>query len=256
MHGEVEASPWLVPHAGAGWGTVTPILGRPARRAGPPPGPLVDARTAEVARALLRQGRHTVFLPGQTVLCAGMPVQVHYVESGCITIAVKEPDGRERAYGLLGPGSLDGEVAAVRGVIRAHTYATVRTETYRWEVDAFRDLVRAYPEVAAYTMGQLARKAHMLLLQAEALRRYCARERVISCLLSLADAFGRPTRHGVEVTLPLTQGELGSLAAASRVTVNRVLSELHARGLVETAPQRLVFRDPEALRAELPPGYY
>ena len=48
--------------------------------------------------------------------------------------------------------------------------------------------------------------------------------------------------------MPLRQDELADLMGLSRKTVNRVLQELEARGLVETGYGTIFIRNPEGLR--------
>lgn len=56
--------------------------------------------------------------------------------------------------------------------------------------------------------------------------------RLAKLLLRLADEFGEPSRHGVELTHFISQEELSQIVLARREVVSMALSRLRKQGLV------------------------
>jgi CRP-like cAMP-binding protein len=73
-------------------------------------------------------------------------------------------------------------------------------------------------------------------------------------LLTLAARHGWSCREGLDIGVPLTQGELGGLIGAKEGTVQKALRELSARGLVHPGHRRVIITEPARLAefAELP----
>lgn len=80
------------------------------------------------------------------------------------------------------------------------------------------------------------------------------RGRVASALLALADEFGEPRAHGVEIALTMSQGTLASLVAASRENVNRALAGFISSGAITQNRGRFTLHEPAMLRAMLNPS--
>ena len=72
--------------------------------------------------------------------------------------------------------------------------------------------------------------------------------RLAGIIADLAERFGVPGRHGVEVGVPLAQHDLASMAGTSRETANRSLCALRAMGWVDRDRAHLVVADLHALR--------
>ncbi|WP_235030651.1 Crp/Fnr family transcriptional regulator [Nonomuraea solani] len=66
-------------------------------------------------------------------------------------------------------------------------------------------------------------------------------------ILALAAAHGRAVQEGMDIGVPLTQAELGSLIGAKEPTVQKALRSLAARGLVLRRPRRVVIQDMDGL---------
>jgi CRP-like cAMP-binding protein len=72
--------------------------------------------------------------------------------------------------------------------------------------------------------------------------------RLAKRLLVLAEHYRRPQEH--EVTVPLSQHDLGSMVGAGRETINKQLALWwRSAGIVDTARGAIVIRNCEALRA-------
>jgi CRP/FNR family transcriptional regulator, cyclic AMP receptor protein len=77
--------------------------------------------------------------------------------------------------------------------------------------------------------------------------------RVARILADLARVHGRPTDHGVEIALALTQPELAGAAGCSEALLRQILKDLRDADIVATAYRRFVILNPDGLarRADL-----
>jgi CRP-like cAMP-binding protein len=149
-----------------------------------------------------------------------------------------------RADGLLltviGPGDAFGELALVGGGRRGATVqALADGETRALARPAFAALRRQRPAVDAALAAILAWRVRELTAQLAEAHHVEAEVRVRRRLVELARAFGG--------AIPLTQDEIAQTAGTSRATVNRVLREAEAAGLVALGRGRTTVLDPEAL---------
>ena len=58
--------------------------------------------------------------------------------------------------------------------------------------------------------------------------------------VDLVHVFGVPTKDGIKVQLPVIQQGIGNLVKASRLTVNQVIGEFEAMGLLEKKQNRWI----------------
>ncbi|MBA3301526.1 MAG: Crp/Fnr family transcriptional regulator [Thermoleophilaceae bacterium] len=137
---------------------------------------------------------------------------------------------------LLGAGDIS------QPWVRGHPNVTVRREV-DWRVLAptrvaildadFMRRVAAWPQIAAALMHRAILRARglTLLLAVNAVPR--VDERVLLLLWHLADRWGRVTRDGVLLELPLTQEQLSMMIGAQRPSVTTALSQLRAEERIE-----------------------
>lgn len=76
---------------------------------------------------------------------------------------------------------------------------------------------------------------------------YDAEVCVARILIALAAMHGRAVREGMDIGIPLTQAELGSLIGTKEPTVRKALRSLAARDLVLRGPRRVVIQDMDGL---------
>lgn len=84
-----------------------------------PASSILDALPSEVSRGLFAQGRSVSLDAEQTLFLAGDKGDGCYrVEEGLLKASVGAPNGSERILGILGPGSVVGELSMIDGAPR------------------------------------------------------------------------------------------------------------------------------------------
>jgi CRP/FNR family transcriptional regulator, cyclic AMP receptor protein len=89
-----------------------------------------------------------------------------------------------------------------------------------------------WPEIHAGVVERLVLRSRMLSLQAAVNSLPKIEERVELTLWQLGFRFGRMTREGISLHLPLTHAQLAEIVSAQRPSVSMAISRLEARGRV------------------------
>jgi CRP-like cAMP-binding protein len=110
-----------------------------------------------------------------------------------------------------------------------------------------------WPELHAALFQRLITRARRLSLQAAINGIYRVEDRVELTLWELAHRFGRVTREGLVVDLPITHAQLADLLAAQRPTVSLAIARLEARGRAMRLDRHrwLLHREPPAILSSL-----
>jgi CRP/FNR family transcriptional regulator, cyclic AMP receptor protein len=187
-------------------------------------GPLFEGATEQEAARLLDRARRRRFDAGEVVFHAGDPADtLHLIQNGRFAARVMTEFGDIATLTVMGPGDFFGELALLspRAPRSATVVALEKGETLSVHEIDFGRLRTERPETADVLIAILAAQVRRLSVHlAEALY-VPADTRVRRRLLEMTEIYGA----GEQITVPLTQEELASLAGTSRATVNRVLRE-------------------------------
>lgn len=206
--------------------------------------------TGEERRALSALGRDRNYPPGAVMCVEGDPAtHVFIIVGGWVKVVSVTRDGQERVLALRGHGDIVGEIS---GETTGHRTATVKAvdlvralivgyERFSTFLDANRGAAHAYRRV----MVQRWSDASVMLGRHPVTS---GAQRLAAVLLDLARRHGTVTNGRIDVTMPLTQAELASLAGTSRATVARALSNWRGRGFVRTGQKHITIRDPQSLQ--------
>jgi CRP/FNR family transcriptional regulator, cyclic AMP receptor protein len=200
--------------------------------------------------AMSALGRARNFAPGSSMCGEGEPAtHVFALLAGWVKVQSVTSDGHEQLLALRGHGDLVGEIA---GETDGYRVATLRA------IDQVRALIVSHDRFSSFLAShpEADRAYHRLLAQRwsdsdSELRRRSATsgaQRLAGVLLSLTKNFGTVTASGTELTVPLSQEELASLAGTSRATVTRAYTTWRRRGIIGTGQRSLVIRDERGLR--------
>jgi CRP/FNR family transcriptional regulator, cyclic AMP receptor protein len=203
----------------------------------------------EDVQRLLAIARRRKFARGEVVFHHHDPADtLHLIDKGRFAVRVTTPLGDTAILTLLGPGEMFGELALLGegDARRSATVAALEPAETRCVHRLDFDRLRAeHPETSqvliAILAGQVRRLSGHLL---DALY-VPADKRVRRRLAEVSALYDGDGDDGAVV--PLTQDDIAGLAGTSRATVNRVLREEAARGVVELRRGRTRVLDPEAL---------
>lgn len=188
---------------------------------------------------------------GSVIVTEAEPAEAFYViASGRVKLTQATAGGAEHLLDVLGPGDSFGALPLL-GQARHDASAEALTGGCLLVTSAseFGELVTAFPRVAVAVLEDVSAR----LRDAQARLRDAAgstvEARLAASLLTLSSRLGEPLETGGRsLGAPLSQEDLAALAGSTLETINRVLAQWRARGLVETGRRRIVLLDPEALR--------
>lgn len=201
-------------------------------------------------RRFLAMARRRRFEREQIVFHQGdVADALHLITKGRFALRVVSPLGQSAMLAVRGPGETFGEFALLEAdARRTVTVAALEPgETLSIGGDAFRALLDDYPELKDVLVRLLAerlRYSDELILAAHFLD---ADTRVRWALHRLVPVYGPEG----DVVVPLTQESLAELAGTARGTVNRVLREEQARGVVSLERGRVRVLDANQLAARV-----
>jgi CRP/FNR family transcriptional regulator, cyclic AMP receptor protein len=182
----------------------------------------------------------------ETIFHQGDPGDSLYViQSGAVKIVLPDPEGEEGAIiATLGAGDFFGELALLDGEEHSATAIALEpSEALVLRRDTFDRLVDEDPNLRralfAGLVGELRRltyhvgELHFLNLPGRLARRIVRMAR---------DA--DPDAHGeIRLSWPFSQSELAAMIGGTRQTVNRLLAEFAAEGLIRIEKETLIVSD-------------
>ena len=210
----------------------------------------MDDTSLDLCASALRPRR---FRKGETIFHAGDPGDsLFIVADGTVKITIPSDDGSEPAIlTTIGPGGFFGVLSLLDGAARSATAVALdASETHVLRRDAFDALIDDQPALRQAVLIALAGEIRRLTAQVEDLHfldlpgrlaRHILRTLAISTGRDPSDADLLVGEH--RLPWPYTQAELAGMIGGSRQSVNRLLSDLVAEGLVRFDGDELVIPD-------------
>ena len=211
----------------------------------------VDQAAIAACLACLRVRR---FRREETIFHQGDPGDALYiVASGRVKVVIPSPDSAEPAIlATLEPGAFFGELAMLDG--RPHSASVVAVEPTETLVLGRADFDRLFdrePSIRRSLVLALTGELRRLTDHVEALRFLDLPARLAHRIAELAMAApGASPDAEVRLDWPYTQAELAGMVGGSRESVNRLLADLVARGLIRFERDTLVVPNPGRLTRE------
>lgn len=199
---------------------------------------------------LLRRARVVRFTKGNSIYQRGDPGDsLMVLLSGRVKIANVTADAREVVLNFLGPGDLNGELAALDGKPRsADAVALEPTEALViWRRDLL-PVLEQHPKAMLGVIEALAGKVRVMSAAVEHAGLQMT-AKAASALLRLAELHGREVSDGTLIDIRLSQRDLGNYAGLSRENMNRQLAALRDQGLIRLDGALVVIVDREGLQA-------
>jgi CRP-like cAMP-binding protein len=219
----------------------------------------VDVEGLDACLACLRLRRYR---KDETIFHQGDPGDALYVvATGRVKVVLPSPDTGEPAIlATLGRGQFFGELAMLDGEPHsASVVALEPTETLVLGREDFEGLFESEPSIRRSLVLALARELRRLTDHVEALHFLDLPGRLAFRIADLArtaqvdaptNGVARDASTEVRLDWPFTQAELAGMVGGSRESVNRLLADFVARGLIRFEQDTLVVPDAGRLTRE------
>lgn len=191
------------------------------------------------------------FALGETLVRRDDPgTSMMILVQGRLRVGATSAEGRELTLGLLGPGSVLGDMSVLDGKPRsADVIAISPGLVLVLERSVVLPFLRARPELLLRLLQILCDRLRRADAALEDLALASLAVRLARTLLLLAAEHGAAGPGGMLIRLSLSQGDLATLVGATREGVNRQLRRWREEGVVGEQGGHLVLVKPEALRA-------
>lgn len=182
---------------------------------------------AVLARATIQRFRRSDIVMHRGDPATGMVV----ILQGHVRISVTSAEGRETSLGLLGPGDVVGEMALLDGGERSADVATMEDcVLLNINRSDFLVLLESNASLCLRLMAVLCERLRDANRSVEEIATLSLAARLRHTLLRLANAYGGTSSQEPQVSLRLSQNDLGTLVGASREKVNRQLRQWELQG--------------------------
>jgi CRP-like cAMP-binding protein len=209
----------------------------------------MDPAALDLLAAALRTRR---FRRGETIFHAGDPGDsLFIIAGGSVKITIPSDDGSEAAIlTTIGSGGFFGELSLLDGAARSATAVALdAVEAHVLRRDVFERLLDGEPGLRTALLVALASEIRRLTAQVEDLHFLDLPGRLARHLLRSVSASHDGSGDGdglvgeQRLAWPYTQAELAGMIGGSRQSVNRLLADLVADGLLRFEGDELVIPD-------------
>lgn len=215
--------------------------------------PLLQRLAADDLKALVGNASVLVFAERETLFAQGDAGQsVLVVVHGYVKLAALTSSGREVVLDVVGPGNVFGELSVLTEQARAAT-ATALAPSSLLAIDgrAFLAALGRSPEAMFWIIRLLGRRLNRATEQMTDGLELPAPVRLAKALLQLAALHSRPAKDGLQISLPLSQRELGGMTGLIRESINKYLGLWREQGWLSLTGRTITLHDVAALRTLL-----
>ena len=213
--------------------------------------PLLRRLAEDDLRALVNNASVRVFDERAALFAEGDEGRsVLVVAHGYVKMSVVTTGGREVVLDVVGPGDVFGELGVLTDQARAAT-ATAMTSCSVLSIDgrAFLAALGRSPEAMFWVIRLLGRRLNKTTQQLTDGQELPAPARLAKALLQLAALHSRPAADGLQISLPLSQRELGAMSGLIRESINKHLGMWREAGWLSQAGRTITLHNISALRA-------
>jgi len=191
-----------------------------------------------------------VYKKGEPILRAeDQPFGVYYLQSGYIRQYLLSSLGEIFVVHIYMPGSFFPLCWILNNIPNIYHFEAVTPVVLsRAPKDIFIEFLKHHPEVLLYTTQRLAAGLSAIVSRAAQLVLDDAYTKTIYLVLYYADHFGKQTKEGTALTIPLTHREIASWIGTTRETASLQVETLVKNGLLVTRGRLLIIPDVATLR--------
>jgi CRP/FNR family transcriptional regulator, cyclic AMP receptor protein len=201
------------------------------------------ARCTESLRSRRYRRNETIFHQGDP------GDSLYIIQAGAVKIVLPDPEGDEEAIiATLSPGDFFGELALLDGEEHSATAVALEpTEALVLRRDAFDRLVDEDPSLRRALFAGLVGELRRLTHHVGELHFLNLPGRLARQLVRMAREHDAVAHGEVRLSWPFSQSELASMIGGTRQTVNRLLADFAAEGLIRIEKETLVIPDVDRL---------
>lgn len=183
----------------------------------------------------------SALLPGEAVYC---------ILEGSVKVQLVSEGGGEITAALLGPGDIVGETILVDPKRSSANVLTRQETTLLWmDRKSFLRCLDMCPGLCRNLARELSDRLRSATERIQSFATLDVTGRVALQILDLAERYGHPVPgEGILIPLPVTQGEVAEMVAATRERVNQIMVRLKRASVFSVDPtHQITVHRPEVL---------
>jgi CRP-like cAMP-binding protein len=202
---------------------------------------------------LFKKGTRLTYKKGEFIIRPGeSPSGIFYIKKGLVKAYDITKYGEENLLIIRKEQEIFPLIWAITGQDRHVIYeAMVPTEIMRLDRKQYIEYIESHSEVLAPLLDMAVEMYRLHSERIINLEYRSVRERLISFLITMSNRFGRITKEGMLIDVPLRQQDIASSINASRETTSRELTKLDRKGLIDCGQPVIVLKDIPALKSYL-----
>jgi CRP-like cAMP-binding protein len=216
--------------------------------------PAFAGLNAEEHAALMRHARSLRAPAGRLLMKKGdASGSLMILLEGRLRVSAVSLEGRGFTFRLVEPVEMVGEIGVLDGGPRSADVTSVtEARLLVLQASACRDAMARYPAIAQAMIRLLCARLRATSAGLEQVATQRLPARMAALLLKLAAEYGQPGPGGsIQLPMRLSQGEIGTLVAATREAVNKQLMQWREEAMLEMVAGRIELRRAGALAALL-----
>jgi CRP/FNR family transcriptional regulator, nitrogen oxide reductase regulator len=220
--------------------------------------PLFAGFSPEELDEILREARSLRIARNRNVFEQGEDAHSFFVLlHGHVRASKTTPMGEQVVVRYVTPGEPFGVAPAI-GLQHYPATATAVDDSIAlaWPSATWPRLVSRFPALATNTLQTIGSRLQETQTRVVEMSTQQVEQRIANALLRLAKQSGRKVERGVEIDFPISRQDIAQMTGTTLHTVSRIMSGWEQRGLIQSARQRIVLREPHKLvvLAEQSPG--
>lgn len=180
------------------------------------------------------------------------PSAVFYIESGLVKAYNISKYGEENLLIIRKEHEIFPLIWAITGSEREIIYQSMApTVVWRISPQKYLSFLHNHPAALPPLLDMVTEMYRIHSERLLNLEYRTVRERLVSFLLTMSARFGKETKDGLVIEVPLRHQDIASSINASRETASREVSALERKGLIVNKSSYIVLKDVPALQAYL-----
>jgi len=210
------------------------------------------AQTASLVD-LFHRGTRLTYKKGEFIIRPGeTPSGIFFIASGLVKAYDITKYGEENLLIVRKEGEIFPLIWAITGQERHVIYEAMNeTVVMRLDRKEYIEFIETHNEVLAPLLDMAVEMYRLHSERIINLEYRTVRERLVSFLVTMSNRFGRKTKDGIVIDVPLRQQDIASSINASRETTSRELTSLDRKGLVDSRHPQIVLKDLKTLKSYL-----
>lgn len=204
----------------------------------------------QIFLSLFTRGSELTYQKGEYIIRPGeSPTHIFYIKKGLVKAFNISKYGEDNLLIIRKHQEIFPLISSITGEERDIIYqALCSTTVYRVDRNTFKEFIMTNTDALYPLLDLITDQYHMHSERILNLEYRSVRERLVSFLLTMAKRFGKKTKDGVEIDVPLRHQDIASSINSSRETTSRELGALERKKLISNKQSSITIYDTKALK--------